>query len=144
MHMAWVRAVCGRLKSDYRYSAGIVYNNFPWPEPTDLQKRKIEEGTQAVLAARGAHPGATLADLYDPVTTPPDLVQAHRILDAAVDAAYGRRVFSTEAERVAFLFELYQKITEPLVPAGRSGRIRRTVPYRVVRKKKGKSTTGDS
>lgn len=69
MHMAWVRAVCGRLKSDYRYSAGIVYNNFPWPEPTDAQKQKIEEGTQAVLAARGAHPGATLADLYDPVST---------------------------------------------------------------------------
>jgi len=138
MHMAWVRAVCGRLKSDYRYSAGIVYNNFPWPEPTDTQRRKIEAGTQAVLAARGAHPGATLADLYDPVTTPPDLVQAHRLLDAAVDASYGRKTFATEAERVAFLFEQYQKITLPLAPIVRRSPVRRTTRPKDGRTKKGK------
>lgn len=113
MHMSWVRSVCGRLKSDYRYSAGIVYNNFPWPQPTDAQRRKIEEKAQGVLEARAAHPDDTLADLYAPTATPPDLVQAHRALDAAVDAAYGRRAFATEAERVAFLFELYRKITAP-------------------------------
>ena len=136
MHMAWVRHVCGRIKSDYRYSGTLVYNNFPWPEPTEAQKRKIEEGAQGVLDARSAHSGSTLADLYDPVTTPPDLVQAHRILDAAVDAAYGRKAFSTEAERVAFLFELYRKITAPLVPAVRPVRARRTSQGKGMRKKR--------
>ncbi len=125
MHMAWVRSVCGRLKSDYRYSAGIVYNNFPWPQPTDVQRRKIEEKAQDVLEARTAHPDDTLADLYDPAATPPDLVQAHRALDAAIDAAYGRRTFAAEAERVAFLFELFRKITAPLVPAVRPARAHR-------------------
>lgn len=137
MHMAWVRAVCGRIKSDYRYSAGIVYNNFPWPEPTDAQRRKIEEGTRAVLDARSAHHGATLADLYDPVTTPPDLVLAHRVLDAAVDASYGRKAFSTEAERVAFLFERYRMITLPLAPVSRPSPVRRTTRPKNGRTKKG-------
>ncbi len=116
MHMAWARAVCGRLKSDYRYSAGIVYNNFPWPQhPTDKQKQGIEAAAQAVLDARAQYPESSLADLYAPLTMPPELVRAHRKLDAAVDAAYVRRKFSGDRDRLAFLFELYQQIVSPLV-----------------------------
>jgi hypothetical protein len=116
MHMAWVRAVCGRLESRYRYSAGIVYNNFPWPQnPTDKQRQAIEAAAQAVLDARAKYPESSLADLYDPLTMPPALVQAHRKLDAAVDAAYARRKFSGDSDRLAFLFELYQQIVSPLV-----------------------------
>ncbi len=116
MHMAWVRYTCGRLKSDFRYSAGIVYNNFPWPDsPSDAQNQAIEAAAQGVLNARAAFPQSSLADLYDPLTMPPDLVKAHQKLDAAVDAAYakgsGRKSFKNDAERVAFLFELYQKYT---------------------------------
>jgi very-short-patch-repair endonuclease len=110
MHNAWMRAVCGRLKSDYRYSAGIVYNNFPWPEPSDRQHRAIEEAAQAVLTARARHPQATLADLYDPLTMPQDLGKAHQALDRTVDQAYGRKTFAAEAERVAFLFQRYQQL----------------------------------
>lgn len=117
MHNSWMRAVCGRLESRYRYSAGIVYNNFPWPDPTDAQREAIATAAQAVLDARAAHPGSTLADLYDPLTMPPDLLKAHQRLDRAVDAAYGRRDFKTEAERVAFLFERYQALTAPLAAA---------------------------
>jgi len=117
MHMAWVRSVAGRLKSDYRYSAQIVYNNFPWPDAlTEKQRAAIEEAAQAVLDARAAHPEASLADLYDPIAMPPDLRRAHQALDRAVDAAYGKKGFSTDAERVAFLFELYHKYTS-LLPA---------------------------
>ncbi len=115
MHMAWVRAVSGRLESRYRYSAGIVYNNFPWPQPTSKQQSAIEKAAQGVLDARAAYPAASLADLYDPVGMPPDLVKAHRALDRAVDAAYNKTSFSTEAERVAFLFDLYRKATAPLM-----------------------------
>ncbi len=116
MHMAWVRAVCGRLKSDYRYSGGIVYNNFPWPvDATDRQKRAIEEAAQKVLDAREQFPDSSLADLYDPLTMPPVLVKAHQALDKAVDAAYGKRTFASDAERVAFLFEEYQKLVSPLM-----------------------------
>lgn len=115
--MAWVRYVCGRIKSDYRYSKDIVYNNFPWPsDPTDKQKAAIEEAAQAVLDARAAHPDASLADLYDPVAMLPDLRKAHQALDKAVDAAYGKKTFASDAERVAFLFELYHKYTS-LLPA---------------------------
>lgn len=115
MHMAWVRNVCGRLKSDYRYSAGIVYNNFPWPEgPTDKQRDAISTAAQGVLDARVKFPDATLADLYDPTTMPPELVKAHQVLDRAVDAAYGKTTFKSDAERVAFLFGLYQKYTSLL------------------------------
>lgn len=117
MHMAWVRYTTGRLKSDYQYSIVIVYNNFPWPDsPTDKQRAAIEEAAQGVLDARAAHPEASLADLYDPVAMPPDLRRAHQVLDKAVDAAYGKKNFSSDAERVAFLFELYQKYTS-LLPA---------------------------
>ena len=116
MHMAWVRYVCGRLKSDYRYSAGIVYNNFPWPETTDKQRGAIEQAAQGVLDARTCFPDETLADLYDPQAMPPALVKAHHALDRAVDAAYGKRTFKSDAERVAFLFERYQQLTS-LLPA---------------------------
>ena len=116
MHMAWVRSVCGRLKSDYQYSAGIVYNNFPWPENvTDKQRQTIEEAAQAVLDARAKYPGSSLADLYDPLTMPPELAKAHHQLDEAVDAAYSKKKFSGDSDRVAFLFELYQQIASPLI-----------------------------
>jgi hypothetical protein len=118
MHMAWVRAVCGRLKSDYRYSAGIVYNNFPWPQnSTEKQIQAIEQAAKTVLDARAWYPSASLADLYDPLAMPPDLIKAHQKLDEAVDAAYDKKKFSGDAERVAFLFGLYQAITGILEPA---------------------------
>jgi len=112
MHMAWTRQVCGRIKGDYRYSNKIVYNNFPWPEnPTEKQKQAIETAAQGVLDARAQFPNSSLADLYDPLTMPPVLLKAHQTLDRAVDAAYGKTNFQTEAQRVAFLFELYQRYT---------------------------------
>ena len=121
MHNAWMRTVAGRLKSDYRYSAGIVYNNYPWPEdPSDQQRQAIETAARAVLDARGQFPGATLADLYDPLTMPPVLLRAHQTLDRAVDAAYGRRDFASEAERVAFLFDLYQRCAARSPTTGQS------------------------
>lgn len=116
MHMAWMRAVCGRLENRYSYSNTIVYNNFPWPDPTEKQQTAIEAAAQSVLDARANFPSATLADLYDPLTMPPELVRAHQTLDRAVDAAYGKTAFKSEAERVAFLFERYQQLTAPLMP----------------------------
>lgn len=116
MHMAWTRAVCGRLESRYRYSAGIVYNNFPRPDPSARQRVAIETAAQAVLTARLAFPGETFANLYDPTLMPPELVRAHRALDRAVDLAYRRRAFGAEAERLSFLFELYQILSAPLAP----------------------------
>jgi hypothetical protein len=116
MHMAWVRTTCGRLKSDYRYSKDIVYNNFPWPmNATDKQKEMIEKAAEGVLDVRKQFPNSSLANLYDPITMPPALVKAHGALDKAVDAAYGKRSFTSEAERVAFLFEEYQKLAQPLM-----------------------------
>jgi len=114
MHMAWVRAVCGRLESRYRYSAGIVYNNFPWPEPSERQRAAVERAAQSVLDARAAAKGSSLADLYDPLSTPAALLKAHQVLNKAVDASYGRASFTKEVERVAYLFELYRKLTAPL------------------------------
>jgi hypothetical protein len=114
MHMAWVRAVCGRLESRYRYSSGIVYNNFPWPEVTDKQRQAIDLAAQVVIDARARYPTSTLADLYDPLSMPPDLTKAHQALDQAVDSAYGKIKFGNEAQRVAFLFELYQKYSPTL------------------------------
>ncbi|MDO5464287.1 MAG: hypothetical protein Q4F40_05075 [Akkermansia sp.] len=110
MHMAWTRAVCGRLEMRYQYSAKIVYNNFPWPEVTEAQQEKIAELAQGVLDARALYPDSSLADLYDPLTMPPELVAAHRKLDAAVEKAYGRK-FADDAERVAFLFEKYYELS---------------------------------
>lgn len=115
MHMTWVRNLCGRLKSDYRYSASVVYNNYPWPEnPTEKQKLAIEEKAQKVLDVRLEFPNSSLADLYDPNTMPPALVKAHNELDKAVDQAYRPQPFTTEANRMEFLFELYEKYTADL------------------------------
>ncbi|MGH8691095.1 MAG: type IIL restriction-modification enzyme MmeI, partial [Burkholderiales bacterium] len=115
MHMAWVRFVAGRLESRYRYSNQVVYNNFPWPEPPpDKQAKAIEAGANAVLAARAKYPNSSLADLYDPLSMPPELAKAHQALDRAVDATYGKRSFASDAERVAFLFELYHEYTSLL------------------------------
>ena len=105
VHMAWMRVVCGRLKSDYRYSAAIVYNNFPWPEGAD--EASIAGTAQAILDVRARYPDASLADLYDPLTMPPDLRAAHRANDKAVLAAYGLRPDTPEPEIVARLFRLY-------------------------------------
>lgn len=131
MHMAWLRNVGGRLKSDYRYSAGIVYNNFPWPEIGDEKFRTgIESTAQEVLDARARFPDSTLADLYDPLTMPPALVKAHQQLDKAVDAAYlaaekaaGRKPprLGSDAERVAFLFQRYQALAS-LLPVAKPKR----------------------
>ncbi len=137
-----MRQVCGRLKSDYRYSKDIVYNNFPWPELSggvgspavregssqrtgahtdvraaiagDTRRLRVERTAQGILDARAEFPDATLADLYDPLTMPKDLLDAHRANDEAVDACYGKRKFANELERLEFLFELYRRYTEPL------------------------------
>jgi len=110
VHMAWMRAICGRMKSDYQYSASIVYNNFPWANSTEKQKEDIEKFAQGVLDARALFPDSSLADLYDPLTMPPELVKAHNNLDRAVVAAYGGAGFKTEAERVADLMERYRQL----------------------------------
>lgn len=115
MHMSWVRNLCGRLKSDYRYSNSIVYNNFPWPEnPTEKQVKAIEIAAQKVLDIRLEFPKSSLADLYDPLTMPPALVKAHNELDKAVDLAYRPQLFTSEANRMVYLFELYEKYTADL------------------------------
>ena len=113
MHMAWLRHIGGRLKSDYRYSIGLVYNTFPLP-PEDVKLAKLEPLAQAVLDARAAHPGATLADLYDPDLMPPNLRKAHQGLDRAVDRLYRPGGFASERERVEHLFGLYEKMMAPL------------------------------
>ena len=113
VHMAWTRAVCGRIKSDYRYSKDIVYNNFPWPNPTEAQKERIEQTAQAILDARAKYPDASLADLYDDTFMPPELRTAHQNNDRAVMAAYGFPIKGfTESDCVAELMKLYQKMTE--------------------------------
>ena len=110
VHMSWVRAVCGRIKSDYRYSKDIVYNNFPWPELTDVQKANIEHTAQSILDARSLYPDASLADLYDELTMPPELRKAHQANDRAVMQAYGMPIKETdEAACVAWLMRLYQE-----------------------------------
>ncbi len=112
VHMAWMRAVCGRMKSDYRYSKDVVYNNFPWPTPTDAQKAKIEQTAQAILDARALYPDCSLADLYDEVTMPPELRKAHQQNDKAVMQAYGFwGKLNTETECVAELMKMYQELT---------------------------------
>lgn len=116
MHMAWVRTVCGRLKSDYRYSAKLVYNNYPWPQsPTDKQRGNVEAAAQTVLDARRLYPNSTLADLYDPLSIPAELTKAHNKLDRAVEKCYRSKPFTSERSRVEFLFELYQQLTQPLI-----------------------------
>lgn len=115
MHMTWVKYLAGRMKSDYRYSNDIVYNNFPWPEsPTEKQTKAVEDAAQAVLDARAQFPNSSLADLYDPHTMPPVLVKAHQQLDKAVDLCYRPQPFPNETKRIEFLFELYDKYTAGL------------------------------
>ena len=116
MHMAWMRAVTGRMKSDYMYSVGVVYNTFPMP-PGSSDRSKLEPLAQAVLDARSSHPGATLADIYDPDLMPPDLRRAHQAIDRAVDRLYRRSGFASERERVEHLFMLYEKMRSPLAAA---------------------------
>ena len=113
VHMAWTRVTCGRLKSDYSYSNTIVYNNFPWPTPTEEQKAKIEQTAQAILDARALYPNSSLADLYDELTMPAELRKAHQNNDRAVMQAYGFPVKSTftESQCVAELFKLYKEKT---------------------------------
>lgn len=112
VHMAWTRMLCGRLKSDYRYSNTIVYNNFPWCNPTPEQKEKIEKTAQGILDARELYPDSSLADLYDPLTMPPELQKAHRENDKAVMQAYGFDLRMTESDCVAELMKMYQRLTE--------------------------------
>jgi hypothetical protein len=129
MHMAWVRIVSGRMKSDYRYSAGLVYNNFPWPTPSPEQRQRVEEKAQAVLDVRAPHLPprsiSTLADLYDPNTMPPELHRAHTQLDRAVERCYRAEPFGSDRERVEHLFRLYEQLTAPLLPATPRTRFRR-------------------
>lgn len=110
IHNAWMRTVCGRLESRYRYSVGIVYNNFPWPDSSEKLQKSVSEKAQAILDVRAAYPGKSLAWLYNPESMPDDLGKAHAQLDNAVDAAYGYKGGKDDAARVAFLFERYQKI----------------------------------
>jgi hypothetical protein len=125
MHIAWVKQVCGRLKSDYRYSNSLVYNNYPWPNaPTSAQHSAVETAAQRVLDARAAFPASTLADLYDPLTMPAALAAAHAALDKAVDKCYRSEPFSSDRTRVEYLFALYEKFTAPLAPIGRTRRRR--------------------
>ena len=115
--MAWLRNIGGRLKNDYRYSIGIVYNPFPWPQLDEAAKTKLEKLAKTVLDARVAHEGATLADLYDPDVMPEDLRKAHRALDEAVDRLYRKAPFASDRERVEHLFGLYEKLTAPMLAA---------------------------
>lgn len=111
VHMAWVRAVCGRIKSDYRYSNDIVYNNFPWCSPTDEQKQRIEQTAREILDARALYPDSSLSDLYDEISMPPELRKAHTKNDKAVMQAYGFSIKDTTEEScVAELMKIYQRI----------------------------------
>jgi hypothetical protein len=135
MHMAWVRQVCGRLESRYRYSNNLVYNNFPWPEAsTTKQRDAVEAAARGVLDARKEFPDASLADLYDPLAMPPALVEAHAELDRAVDRCYRSQPFDNDRQRVEYLFALHEKLTAPLVAArkkvrGRGGRREETIQH---------------
>lgn len=118
MHMTWVRYTCGRLESRYSYSNTIVYNNYPFPRNvSDKNKAKVEKAAQKVLDTRAKYPDSSLADLYDPLTMPPDLVKAHQQLDKAVDLCYRPQPFVNERNRIEFLFELYEEYTNPLLKA---------------------------
>ena len=115
IHMVWVKNMCGRIKSDYRYSNELVYNNYPFPEnPNDKQVKAVETAAQKVLDARLEFPKSSLSDLYDPLTMPPVLIKAHNELDKAVDLAYRPQAFISEANRMVLLFELYEKYTADL------------------------------
>ena len=128
MHMAWMRAVTGRMKSDYMYSVGVVYNTFPLPpgfKGDDADLSGLERAAQAVLDARASHPDATLADLYDPDLMPASLRRAHHALDRAVDRLYRRKRFTSERDRVEYLFALYEHMQAPLAAAAAKPKTRR-------------------
>ena len=112
VHMGWMRAICCRLKSDYSYTVKDVYNNFPWPQPTDIQRQKIEQAAKAILDARDLYPDATFADMYGNLLLFPELMKAHRANDAAVLEAYGFPKDATESDIVASLFKMYQELTK--------------------------------
>ena len=125
MHFTWIKTTCGRIKSDFRYSNEIVYNNYPWPEnPPEKQQKVIETAAQKVLDVRLEFPESSLADLYNPLIMPPSLVKAHNELDKAVDKAYRPQPFTTEANRMVFLFELYEKYTVDLFKTGKNTEIK--------------------
>jgi hypothetical protein len=127
MHITWVKYVCGRLKSDYRYSNTIVYNNYPFPENVnEKQKQKVETAAQAVLDTRAKYPDSSLADLYDPLTMPPDLVKAHQILDKAVDLCYRPQPFVSELNRIEFLFSQYEALNAPLLKPEKKKRTKKS------------------
>ena len=125
MHMAWLAHIGGRLESRYRYSIGLVYNTFPVPPIPAERLQRLEPYADAVLTARAAHPDATLADLYDPDLMPPNLRRAHRGLDRAVDKLYRRSPFSSDRERVEYLFGLYEKMMAPLAASNKPKKRRR-------------------
>jgi hypothetical protein len=113
--MTWMKYVCGRLKGDYRYSNKLVYNNFPWPkEPLEKNVSKVKEAAKKILELRESYPDSALVDLYDSLTMPKDLRDAHKRLDKAVDLCYRPQPFPDERRRIEFLFEKYKQITEPL------------------------------
>jgi hypothetical protein len=146
MHMAWMRLVAGRLESRYRYSAGLVYNNFPWPSPTPEQRERVEEKARAVLAAREPHLPprglGTLADLYDPLSMPPALAKAHAELDRAVEKCYRPEPFDSDRQRVEFLFALYEKLTAPLLPVTPKTKSRRSQSITVIANPRKQRTPG--
>ena len=115
MHMTWVKYICGRIKSDFRYSNEVVYNNYPFPQNvSEANKKKVEEAAQKVLDTRLKYPSSSLADLYDPLSMPPDLVKAHQALDKAVDLCYRPQAFVNELSRIEYLFGLYENYTAPM------------------------------
>lgn len=116
IHMTWVKYTCGRIKSDYRYSNEMVYNNYPWPkEPSKKNIRKVEQKAQNVLDIRAEFSESSLSDLYNPLTMPPKLVKAHLELDKAVDLCYRPQAFTNETTRIEYLFDLYNQYTAPLL-----------------------------
>ncbi|RMB63974.1 class I SAM-dependent DNA methyltransferase [Dokdonia sinensis] len=116
MHMTWVKYTCGRLKSDFRYSKDLVYNNYPWAkEVSEKNKKKVEEKAQKVLDVRAQFPDSSLADLYHHLSMPPKLIKAHQALDKAVDLCYRPQAFTNETARIEYLFDLYNQYTEPLL-----------------------------
>ncbi|HEY9701127.1 MAG TPA: type IIL restriction-modification enzyme MmeI, partial [Allocoleopsis sp.] len=128
MHMTWVKYVCGRLESRFRYSNTIVYNNYPFPENvTDKQKEKVEKCAQLVLDIRAKYTDSSLADLYDPLSMPPDLVKAHQNLDKAVDLCYRSQPFVNELNRIEFLFNLYENLNAPLLKQEKKKRIKQVM-----------------
>ena len=126
MHITWVKYVCGRLKSDFRYSNTLVYNNFPWAENVnEKQIKAVEQAAQNVLDVRTKFPESSLADLYNPNTMPPQLVKAHQALDKAVDLCYRPQPFINETKRIEFLFELYDKYTSGMFVKEKKAKIKK-------------------